>query len=546
MTFVFGIYLSLRATAAREPVKGGVRRTEPCFGECNWTIDSHSASGIVRISGPDSAVSDISPSAGWSIIDCDRHAADQDIRLVCQDPSRGCAHVYLNGAQDTLVRLPENCGSMPFAVVAREWWTHSNQSIPQQLELARRDNASLAEVKGMSLTTKFGSIGTARHGVVNVFLVGSSIPGVADDFLVVPGVGNESDSLQRLVDGSLRELAQAHAGLSVGNFNTTKTGAFPLNFDKKVSLYQKNMTCPQQGKRPAFLGQLLVGVEPSVNGSISYGVSAAGSIIPPQLNEFGFYVGLDATLSGALNVGASLTGSLSSGPIPLLSVGLPELSYPGILSIGPTFSINALATASIDTYLNVSAGLAYDVRGMQVSFTSSSRSQTGNVTVGKTGEVQLSASPSVTAHGQLAAHLIPSIAFGVSAFDGKAQTTVRLDFDAETSLDLSLAGFLEAPRPDQCHKRIRLAFDGCADVSSGFSVNAGADADFFDIFKKGASVSLFEKDFDLYKRCFGKKAAALDRTRRYGRRSTCPTSLVARSGNISCPASYLRSPRSIT
>ena len=58
--------------------------------------------------GPDAAVSDITPSAGWAIIDCNLDAPDQDIRLVCQNASRGCAHVYQNGAQGTLVRLPEN------------------------------------------------------------------------------------------------------------------------------------------------------------------------------------------------------------------------------------------------------------------------------------------------------------------------------------------------------------------------------------------------------------------------------------------------------
>ncbi|KAI0331217.1 hypothetical protein GY45DRAFT_1370196 [Cubamyces sp. BRFM 1775] len=457
----------------------------PCFGECRLSINSSTASGVLRISGTDAAVSDITPSAGWSIIECDPDAADQDIRLVCQHPSRGCAHVYRNGAEGTLVRLPENCGPKPFAIVTREW-DHDNQSVPERFELARRGDAPPPVVKGMALTTSFANIESTRHGIVNLFLVGTSLPDVDDATMGLPeDIGN--GSLRDWVNGSLHAFAQVHAdlSLSVGTFNKSGTGATTVSFDKNISLYKTNMSCPQQGKRPAFMGELFVDVEPSVNGSVSYAVSAVGSIIPPRLVEFGFFVGLDAAVASTLTIGASLTGSISSGAIPLFSIGLPELSFPGILSIGPTISISAEATAFIDTYLNLTAGLTYDIQGMQVALMSGSHSQTGQVHLGKMGDMRLSASP--------------SLAFGINAFDGTMQTTASLDFDAETSLDLSLSGVLGlAPSTAQCHRHIRLSFEGCANVSSGFSVNARADADFLDMFKKGKSVQLYKEDYDLY------------------------------------------------
>ena len=119
-------------------------------------------------------------------------------------------------------------------------------------------------------------------------------------------------SRTRLVDNYFRiALAQEHAdlSLSVGTFNKSKTGASPINFSKKISLYQQNMSCPQSGKRPAFTGKFSVSVEPSINGNVSYGVAAVGSIIPPRLDEFGFFVGLDATVASTLAVDASLTVS---------------------------------------------------------------------------------------------------------------------------------------------------------------------------------------------------------------------------------------------
>lgn len=59
-------------------------------------------------------MSDITPAAGWMIMDCDANVADQDIRLVCQDPSKGCDHIYTDSAAGTLVRLPKSVRCLGF------------------------------------------------------------------------------------------------------------------------------------------------------------------------------------------------------------------------------------------------------------------------------------------------------------------------------------------------------------------------------------------------------------------------------------------------
>jgi hypothetical protein len=42
-------------------------------------------------------------------------------------------------------------------------------------------------------------------------------------------------------------------------------------------------------------------------------------------------------------------------------------------------------------------------------------------------------------------------------------------------------------------------FGGCVELDTGLDVNAGANADFFGLFNKGTSVSLFSKKFELFK-----------------------------------------------
>ena len=64
-------------------------------------------------SGSPTAISDLTPAAGWQILDCDANSTAQDIRVVCADPDAYCEHLFQGGAVGTIVRLPENV-RLPF------------------------------------------------------------------------------------------------------------------------------------------------------------------------------------------------------------------------------------------------------------------------------------------------------------------------------------------------------------------------------------------------------------------------------------------------
>ena len=57
--------------------------------------------------GSRSALSDLSPVAGWSIIDCHPEKMAQEIRAICTGTDEQCDHLYQNGVIGTIVRLPE-------------------------------------------------------------------------------------------------------------------------------------------------------------------------------------------------------------------------------------------------------------------------------------------------------------------------------------------------------------------------------------------------------------------------------------------------------
>ncbi|KAK6981307.1 hypothetical protein R3P38DRAFT_2452981, partial [Favolaschia claudopus] len=146
----------------------------PCFhGDCSYDIPSSSeVSGLLRVWGAADAISDITPAAGWTILDCEKGALSQDVRLVCHDSS-GCPHLAQStGSVGKLVRLPESCGQSAFARVTRDW-LHQDQALPVELasRLRRRDGV-LPEVKGLTLDTDFHSTELSQAGPVNFAIHG--------------------------------------------------------------------------------------------------------------------------------------------------------------------------------------------------------------------------------------------------------------------------------------------------------------------------------------------------------------------------------------
>lgn len=58
-------------------------------------------------SGSPNAVSDLTMASGWVMLSCHPVSTSQDVRAVCRDDDPGCSHVFTNGAEGTIVRLPE-------------------------------------------------------------------------------------------------------------------------------------------------------------------------------------------------------------------------------------------------------------------------------------------------------------------------------------------------------------------------------------------------------------------------------------------------------
>ena len=116
-------------------------------------------------------------------------------------------------------------------------------------------------------------------------------------------------------------------------------------------------------------------------------------------------------------------------------------------------------------------------------------------------DVRLSASPGAAANAQLSAHLKPSFEFGLSLAGQTAG--LYLELDTFAALNLSLTSAASGSVSTDSSNSTNADAGGCVDISTGLSVNAGADADLLGLFSVDDKVVLYDKEFELYKTCFG-------------------------------------------
>ncbi|KAJ7101832.1 hypothetical protein C8R43DRAFT_1081367 [Mycena crocata] len=456
--------------------------TKPCTsGECSYDIPATngSSSGTVKIWGSENAITDITKAAGWQILGCDPSALAQDIRLVCMDdpadPNSKCAHLYQNsGAVNKIVRLPEECGANAFARISKSW-VPEDQSIPASVSrrLVRRDGAKPA-VKALALDTDFGAADYSKTGEVNFALMGANVPGVALDFPGTPAIKTRRAAvgLERRVFGLERRIfgldtikkaaekvgekikdvagdVKDKVGDVVDAVKDNKISADkkfdlpPLNFNKDVNLIDASLDCAGSvaGAQGSINAALRVDLSANANAQASITVAAEGKLIPPSITSFGVIAGLTANVAGSMTMTADIFGQIDSGKRNIVTIGVPGLSFPGILTIGPSFKVDTQVIGEVDLTMDMTVGLNFDVTNAQLAFPPNAANKVdGNAFKAGDTPLSLSADASVQATGSLTVHLIPSINLGVDALGGKGKAEVFLALDTNAALTMNLDG----------------------------------------------------------------------------------------------------------
>ncbi|KAJ7746534.1 hypothetical protein B0H14DRAFT_2406458 [Mycena olivaceomarginata] len=569
--------------------------TVPCTsGECSYDLPAanNSATGSLKIWGSSNAITDITKAADWQIIGCDPNALQQDIRLVCMndpdDPNSKCGHLYESiGAVNKVVRLPEDCGANAFARISKAW-VPDDQSIPTSVRrgLVRR-SGKVPVVKALSIDTNFDAVDWSKAGPVNIAILANNVPGQANNIQVPKSrrssrahrrfsLGGAIDGLKDGIDnaaGSVGDAVKDAAGdvkdaatkagdavkdtatkaadaakdaatkAAIANNTVDVNKTFdlkPLTFDKTVNLINSDISC---GKVSA---SLQVDMDANANAQVSMTVQATGTIAPPKLTSFGVIAGMTADVAGTMTMTADVTGHVDSGKIQLEInlIAIPGFDFPGILTVGPSFTVSAQVVGDVDVVMDMTVGLNFNVDNAQLAFPPDDKNKpvSSAFSIGDT-PLTLNAAPDVTATGTLTAHLIPSLNLGVSALGNKAKAQIFLNLDTQAALEMNLDGSASktkvvnppaidnAPLPmaqprtmsvfavGQISRTHDLSFQtattddsttkslgGCINVNGGISVNVGAEGSFFGLFDKLANAKLFNKNFKIFTKCFGDQA----------------------------------------
>ncbi|KLO17545.1 hypothetical protein SCHPADRAFT_886874 [Schizopora paradoxa] len=120
--------------------------TKACLsGLCTFDTEEglNTMGGTIEISGSPSAISDITPAAGWDILNCTDSTNNQTIVIVCTDESLECDHIFQGSAEDTIIRLPEHCGSGPFVRVAEHWIPNLDSLSPDKFSKIKESSAQV-------------------------------------------------------------------------------------------------------------------------------------------------------------------------------------------------------------------------------------------------------------------------------------------------------------------------------------------------------------------------------------------------------------------
>ncbi|KAL0955768.1 hypothetical protein HGRIS_001983 [Hohenbuehelia grisea] len=517
--------------------------SEACFhGECAYDLAGTEAAGYgsVKLSGSPKSITDITTAAGWVVLDCDPHAMAQEIRLVCKsEETEGCGHLFEHGAVNKVVRLPEACGSGPFARISNVR-PANDQSIPAHAEakIARRDNLA-PQVYLLNVDTNWAAIDYAKMGDVNFALVAANHPDLIDannfatHFGIPKGIGSTLLGAGKSLLGKLTEVKLN------GEKSLSKT--WPLS----EKLLDAQKTCDRGS------ATISADISGSVIARAYVGVTIVGQL-PAKIDKkkSSVYAGFSGDFEATLALKANLNGQTQKDKIIVQKTPMEKFGTSGLVEVMPSFELSAHTEAKLDINVDASIPLKFKI-GAEYSYPKNKvRDASKDTFTPKAAHLKIEANGEVAGNGLIEGHLQSTVKIDISALGGSIKSNMRIGADAWAKLTLDSKGQGAAsasvkakpkkgkrayPPPSGLHARELVprappvtvksktsgskSFEGCVEFTAGLLVTGGIeDSQLF-----GApDTDRVDKKYLLLKKCYPSSGNA--------RRSLPePSWLVARS-----------------
>ncbi|KAJ8507236.1 hypothetical protein ONZ45_g10378 [Pleurotus djamor] len=427
--------------------------SKPCFqGECAYDLPDHTGtSGILKLSASPRALTDVTPAAGWVILDCDPKTLDQDVRLVCQDDhlESGCRHVFDHGGPiDKLVRLPESCGHGPFARIANIV-AANDQSLPTHVlsKIVKRDGV-MPQVHTMTIDGNFADIDHLKTGPINMTFVGATVPGLDLNEAFADGAWDDIvgglDAAKKWVAKAVKTVAKAIADganiITDGLKDLSNLIKEKSKFNIKPEVRSSNVsleTSPLDWSHPLNLKQCptgKVGAKLTCKGWLQakIGIVLVGSLVPPEIKDLATFGGVDGEFDALFNLNLLLEGGFTVKKKIIQDHGLPGLTIPKIITVGPYVSVDGKIQGHLKIDVNLDVHLNYVINELQLWYPKGAADKYAHrdPVQSKQSELTMEATASIKAEGLIQGTITPTIYLGLTIAGGRATANMHVGADA--------------------------------------------------------------------------------------------------------------------
>ncbi|KLO17547.1 hypothetical protein SCHPADRAFT_158639 [Schizopora paradoxa] len=435
--------------------------TKACLGgSCSFDIEETPTNmgGTIQISGSSSSVSDITPAAGWQILNCTDSTNSQTIRLVCTNESLGCEHIFQDGARDTIVRLPQGCGRGPFVRIANHTISE-DQSLPTNINSrVIKRGGTVTQVHALQIDDNFAQ-SSGQHGNVSFEIHAQG------DFRV----NNDSKQSKR----------------QTGSGSTSGAVDIPA---QSIFFFDTSLTCPAANDttQTQTISGSLAAIQTQFD--ITVDVTSTGTMSPPNIETLSFSAPMNGALALDTIYNTGLQGSLEAANIPLGSAEFPSFSIDGIVEINPTFLATGDATMVAELLSNFAplSSFSANINNLQFTFPSNDPPANVDITI-PNGPFDVLAEPTLNSSAQFTFASLYEFDVQISAFSQSVDLSVAYNYFN----DLQLVSTPSVNNSEQV----------CINITNSLAVAVSNSGAFFDAFSGTQSQSIFAQVVPVLSSC---------------------------------------------
>ncbi|KAJ7198004.1 hypothetical protein GGX14DRAFT_374612, partial [Mycena pura] len=445
-------------------------------------LENDSPFSSVFISSPNAAsVSSLDIESDWAITDCDPSSDQPQTALAyctcpLSDEDCGCAHVFIGGAANTIVKLPTSCGLGPYARVV------SLEVNPDQNVLTSRHAGKRSADPAYSLAFDYEGVVRLEtaHNVDSMRADMTDMPGYWDSVIDSPPDSGASVRKRDLNFHYPRGMEKRWFGsftswlAKLNTLTTSDSISRNYHWSDTYTIFHQEESCPN------FQSSLDISAFAQVSTQFGYYLEA--TIVPPAVQQAYVYFKAGTfpfqnidTSKAAFTITGIASASWTSGRYELVNFGFPGLYYPGLLTLGPSLHLYGELSGSLSLSGTLRTSVSYTFPSLDLSF----GKQDSNAGVNNFGNPvtptnNYGGKPSVFCcadyglawnvelQGTADVHLVPSLQLGISVLGGSlinAQVFVEADMFAGLAITGSVSKTVAA--------------NVCIEPQIGVSLNAG-------------------------------------------------------------------------